>query len=117
MASTTLYPPIVDSYTSAFIASGDSAYCRVYYSLSKFSSSVDNIKSIHFSIAKQSSGQSVVERKESENGRYRSTGILVLNEKPKKVSGQENLYYTDILNEDIKNGWTPGWMYKIHPNN
>ena len=113
MASTTLFPPIVDSYTSAFIASGGSAYCRVYYSLSKFSSSVDNIKSIHFSIVKQSSGQSVVNRKENSEGRYRSTGIVVLNTKPIAVSGQENLYYTDILNEDIKGGWTPGWMYKI----
>lgn len=112
MASTTLYPPIVDSYTPAFIASGDAAYCRLYYSLSKFSSSVDTIKSIHISIVKQSSGQSVVNRKDG-NERFRSTGILVLNTKPIAVEGQENLYYTDILNEDIKNGWTIGWMYKI----
>ena len=38
MASASLYPPIVDSYTPAFIAS-EEAKCTVNFSLFKFSSS------------------------------------------------------------------------------
>ena len=75
MASATLYPPIVDTYTSAFIASGNSAYCRVYYSLSKFSISASNIKSVHFSITKQSSGENVLNKIDNvNNNRFRATG-------------------------------------------
>ena len=35
MASYVLYPPIVDGYMPSFVA-GNSSYCRVYFSLSKF---------------------------------------------------------------------------------
>ena len=116
MASTRLYPPIVDSVTPAFIASGDSSYCRLYFSLSKYSSSTSQIKSIHISVIKQSSGQSVV-RKVDSSTRFRSTGIIILNTSPIAVDGVQNLYYVDILNEDIKSGdltgWYPGWIYKI----
>lgn len=116
MASTTLYPPIVESTAPAFVASGDTAYCRFYFSLSKYSSSTSPIKSIHISIVKQSSGQSVV-RKTDNNGRYRSTGIIILNTAPIKVDDADNLYYVDILNEDVQSGdyagWYPGWIYKM----
>lgn len=117
MASTTLYPPIVDSYTPAFIADTDGK-CRIYYSLSKFSSSVDSIKSIHFNIVKQSSGESVVNRQDDTvNKRYRSAGILIIDTAAggiiNPVEGQDNLYYTEILASDIKNTWTQSWIYKI----
>ena len=57
MASTTLYPPIIDAYMPAFLASG---YCRLYFSMSEYSSSMENVQSTHLSIVKQSSGQNAV---------------------------------------------------------
>ena len=114
MASASLYPPSVDSYAAAFIASGDSAFCRLYFSLSKISTSTSPINSIHISVVKQSSGQSVVNKSDNAtSGRYRGTGIIILNSAPIAVPDRDNLYYVDILNEDIKGGWTPGWIYKI----
>lgn len=123
MASKILYPPIVDNYMPAFVAAvkGDNntqqntnAYCRVYFSLSKFNSSSD-FKSVHISVTKQGSGVSIVNKaNNSETHRYRATGIIVPSTGSnvvKKVA--ENLFYVDILNEDIKDGWTAGWIYKI----
>lgn len=118
MASTVLYPPVVESYTPAFVAANQNSYCRVYYSLSKFSSSVNNIKSIHFNIVKQSSGESVINKVNDEiNKRYRTAGVLIVDTAAggviNPVPGHSNLYYTDILASDIRNAWTVGWTYKI----
>lgn len=114
MASITLYPPTVPAYVNAFVASGDSGTCRLYFSLSKLSSSTASINGIHISVVKQTSGQSVINKVDNgAEGRYRAAGLLILNTKPIAVDGEDNLYYVDILNEDIKGGWTSGWIYKI----
>jgi len=118
MASTNLYPPIVDSITPAFIASGDSSYCRLYFSLSKYSSSTSPIKSIHISVIKQSTGQSVVNKEDNAAAqRFRATGIIIINGTPTAEDIERNLYYVDILNEDIQSGdikgWYPSWIYKM----
>lgn len=117
MASTNLYPPTIDTSLPAFVAVGE-AYCRVYFSLSKFSSSSSAIKSIHISVVKQSSGQSVVNKTDNASkNRFRSAGIIIINSAPKPVEDVSNYYYVDILNEDIKSGdsvgWQPGWIYKL----
>ena len=117
MASKTLYPPIVDSYTPAFIAMDESAKCKIYFSLSKFSSPISDIKSIHFSVTKQSSGENVINFEPARAGRFGATGTLIVNCGDGgviiPVEGQENLYYTELYNSDIKNGWTKSWIYKI----
>lgn len=119
MASTTLYPPIVDSITPAFVAYGSASYCRLYFSLSKHSSSsLSQIKSIHISVIKQNTGQNVVNKTDNASiGRYRATGIIIVNRGPSIADRDRNLYYVDILNEDIQSGdqigWYPGWIYKI----
>lgn len=117
MASINLFPPTLETSLPAFVAAGE-AYCRVYFSLSKFSSSSAAIKSVHLSVVKQSSGQSVINKVDNvEKGRYRASGILIINSAPKAVEDVENYYYIDILNEDIKSGdsigWQAGWIYKI----
>lgn len=115
MASAVLYPPIVDSYSPAFVA-GNTSYCRVYFSLSKFTSFSD-IASVQATVVRQDSGLSAVNDKENSAGHYRLTGII-LNLIPKPTN-KNNLYYVDILNEDLKSssenytGWIPGWVYKI----
>lgn len=114
MASTILYPPTLDKYTPAFIASGNSAFCRVYFSFSKISLSTAPISSVQVSVIKQNTGRSVVKREDdAAAGRYRGSGIIIINSAPIPVVGEENLYYIDILNSDIINGWTVGWIYKI----
>ena len=68
MASSVLYPPIVDNFLPAFVAE-DNAVCKVYFSLSKFNSS-DDFKTVHVAIYKQDSGLNIV-NKEDSNDRYR----------------------------------------------
>jgi hypothetical protein len=117
LASSSLYAPTINTSLPAFIATGKS-YCRVYFSLSEFSSSSAPIKSVHISVVKQSNGQSVIRKTDNAaDGRYRSAGILIINSAPKLVDSAENYYYVDVLDEDIASGdsigWQPGWIYKI----
>ena len=117
MASSSLYAPTINTSLPAFVATGKS-YCRVYFSLSKFSSSSAPIKSVHLSVVKQNNGQSVIRKTDNAaDGRYRSAGILIINTAPKPVDGVNNYYYVDVLDEDISSGdttgWQPGWIYKI----
>lgn len=111
MSSKVIYPPIVDSYMPAFKAGSSPA--RIYFSLSKYNSSSD-FTSVHASVVKQDTGMSVV----NTNGAYHATGII-LNLTPIKVLDEDNLYYVEIQNSDLKsqygsfNGWIPGWIYKV----
>ena len=114
MASTTLYSPTVNTYLPAFVV-GSSSKCRFYFSLSKYSSSSpSSIKQIHISVVKQNNGQSVVNKVDNASqGRYRASGIIMINTAPTPVIDKKNLYYVDILNEDIMSGWQAGWIYKV----
>lgn len=130
MASTVIYPPIVDNYMPAFIA-GDKSYCRVYFSLSKFNSSTD-FKSVHVSIKKRDTGETVVStspvsgtisytdtNNETKTATvYRGTGIIL--DMPFVIESiNDNLYYIDIDTTNLwtKNGsysgWIPGEVYKV----
>lgn len=110
MASSVLYPPIVNDYASAFIAAEDSI-CRIFFSLSKFNASTD-FTSAHCSILKQGSGANMVNRRENEENRFRNAG-LIINIPVEKVEDTDNLYYIDLINADVLNGWEPGCIYKI----
>ena len=114
MASKTLYPPILDTYMPAFVAK-EGATCSVYFSLSKFNSSSD-FDSVHISVIKQGSGTSVVNKSNGnaneEQQRYRATGIILV-AKTQITKVGDNLFCVEIKNEDILNGWTTGWIYKI----
>lgn len=118
MSSKILYPPVLDSYTPAFQA-GEGSYCRVYFSLSKFNSASD-FSSLHVSISKQGNGINILNTQDNPDlNRYRATGII-LNVPFVKVEDKDNLFYFDILNEDLASkdikgytGWIPGWIYKI----
>lgn len=124
MASYTLYPPIVDESMPAFVA-GDNSYCRIYFSLSKFNSSID-FKNAQVSITKQSTGEKVVNAVDgiitydtSKTAKvYRSAGIII--DMPVICQSQdENIYYIDIdnsnlnTNDQVYNGWVAGIIYKI----
>lgn len=108
MASVSLYPALVDSYTPAFV--GDK--CTLNFSLSAFNAESD-FSSIHITVSKQSNGENIInDVNNAEQGRYRANKILILNsESYTKTSDGE--YSVEILNEDIQNGWAVGEIYKI----
>ena len=112
MASKVLYAPVIDSYMPAFIGSESSGACDVCFSLSKFNGSVD-IEGIQVSIAKQGNGMTVINPVDSDSDEiYRSNGrIIIINVEPAK--GSDGLYHFSLTNNDIRNGWTSGWVYKI----
>lgn len=120
MSSRILYPPILDSYMPAFVASGAGAKCRVFFSLSKFNKRTD-FSSAHVSIVKQDNGLNMVSKTDNVNhapARYRATGII-LNVPVYSDPSHPDMWYIDIENEDLMSndgvykGWQPGWIYKI----
>lgn len=115
MANINLYPPVLENTLPAFlVTNNDDSYCRVYFSLSKLSTYEGSIKSIHASVINQRTGQSVVKKVDNPSKqRYRKTGIIIINKAPIAVSNSNNLYYVDILNDDINGRWNPGTIYKI----
>lgn len=118
MASSVLYPPIVNSYQSAYLANitPENNNCKIYFSLSKFNGSAD-IGTVHASVVLQSTGMSVVKASD-EGDHYRSTGIII-NLTPVRVIEEDNLYYVEIpgtdlcLTKDGYVGWIPGNIYKV----
>lgn len=115
MASISLYPPVLENTLPAFLVTdNDDSYCRVYFNLSKLSTYEGSIRSVHVSVINQKTGQSVVNKVDNiSKQRYRKTGIIIINKPPVAVTNSNNLYYVDILNEDIKDRWQPGTIYKI----
>jgi len=122
MASSTLYPPLVNSYEPAFIA-GSSSSLRVYFSLSRLSNIPAGTElTVHAQIYRQDGVKVLNTNNDIVNKRYRATGII-LNLVPTKSETEDNLYYITINNSDLKSlvtlsgttfaGWIPGWTYKI----
>lgn len=120
MASMSLYPPIVDSSMPAFNVNKP---CTIYYSLSKFNSTID-IRSIHISVVYQKDGVNAVNKSDDElsnnpseeernQRRFRKSGIIIINQSPTPVQGETNLYSIDIRPEDLLKGWSEGDLYKI----
>ena len=119
MASTTIYPPIVNDYEPAFVA-GDDAKLRMYFNLSSLSGEVPEGFYIHAQIIRKDGVQVVNLENDSEHDLYRATGTI-LNLMPFRVS--TGYYYVDIDNSNLKSiatfdgvtfeGWIPGWIYKI----
>lgn len=105
---TILYPPIVDSSMPVF---NKKNACTILYSLSKFNSDND-IKNIQISITYQKGGGNAVNKTNS-NGRFRQSGIIIINQSPIPVIGKNNLYSININPEDIEGGWSDGDMYKV----
>ena len=115
MASREIYPPIIDSYMPAFNKDGN---CRVYFSLSKFNGSIkpDNLR-IHVAVMKQNNGLTVVNPVD-EGNIYRSNGKVIINKKFSQVKDSKgenitNLQSFELTPNDINNGQTAGWVYKI----
>ena len=132
MASSTLYPPVIDDFRPAFPASIADDDNLFYFSLSKFNATKD-VASIHVSVVKQDTGMNVVKAVDDpipegatpeaiEKIHFRGTGIIT-NVAYSKIDGEENLYSFVIPKSDLYvkdntdgnsyQGWIPGWIYKI----
>jgi len=122
MASSTLYPPLVNSFEPAFVA-GSNSSLRVYFSLSSLSNiPVGTGLTVHAQIYRQDGVKVLNTVNDTINKRYRATGII-LNLVPTKSDVNDNYYYVTINNSDLKSavtlggttykGWIPGWIYKI----
>ena len=120
MASSTLYPPILNYSEPAFIvAEGKNNVCKINFALSDFSTTSEeqSIKGIQVSIIRQSTGQNVVNKIDDEiNKRYRKTGIILLSSSDIKQN-TDGTYYIEIYDSDIQSGdesgWVAGWIYKV----
>lgn len=120
MAGYNLYPPIIEDHMPTFAIYANNGnrqinnVCKVYFSLSKFNIGSD-FSSVQAVITKQDTGRNVV-RKEDDNGRFRSTGVIL--DIPFKYD-EENGYYIEINDYDLATqwssftGWVPGCIYKI----
>ena len=120
MASSTLYPPILNYSEPAFIvAEGKNNVCKINFALSDFSTTSEeqSIKGIQVSIIRQSTGQNVVNKiDDQDNKRYRKTGIILLSSSDIKQN-TDGTYYIEIYDSDIQSGdesgWVAGWIYKV----
>ena len=120
MASSTLYPPILNYSEPAFIvAEGKNNVCKINFALSDFSTTSEeqSIKGIQVSIIRQSTGQNVVNKIDDQtNKRYRKTGIILLSSSDIKQN-TDGTYYIEIYDSDIQSGdesgWVAGWIYKV----
>lgn len=99
-----LYPPIIASSMPAFNAKADSV--RVYYTLPNYNSSqFDDIKSVHYTVRRQSSNVNVL------NGEIgKATAFQADQQGYDKAL---NRYYIDINAGDIKGGFQPEALYKV----
>ena len=109
MASRTLYPPLVEDSLPAFMVSNGTL--RVPVSYSKFNNPGE-IASAHVSIVKKDTGMNVVNTIDGDD-RYRATGIILNVPIRSTTINGETSNYIEIRSNDLKNGWMPGWYYKI----
>lgn len=100
-----LYPPIIDTYMPAFIASSEGqGECRIYFSLSKYNIAED-IKSIWITINNQYTNESVINT---------STGLKIFNRLNEDTTrAGDDRYYITITDGDIVNGWVLNQLYKV----
>lgn len=116
MASTVLYPAIINSTMPAFVVLPNTENsCRIYFSLSKFNSTTD-FTSVQVSLKKQSTGENVVNTSDG-GGLYRATGIIL--DVPFTATMNENEYFIELSDDNLKtvrgayHGWLPGELYQI----
>lgn len=135
MASTNLYPPIVNNTEPAFVVKDknviidDRGILRINFYLSALSGEIDlETLSVHAKIQNSKNVKVINTRADiSDLGdetilpsvyRLRGAGII-LNLKPQRDENIEGLYYIEIKAKDVANtagdyeNWIPGWAYKV----
>ena len=104
--STNLYPPIVDTYMPAFIATAVEGNCNIYFSLSKYNSLTD-IKSVWISVNNQYTNESVLAD---------PLGLKAYKGTPSVDETREgdDKYYITINKNDLKDKeWALNQLYKV----
>lgn len=106
MASTVLYPPIVDSYQPAFPATSE---CTIPFHMSKMNMSEASFAAIHLSVFDAKTGRSVVNTASSTTDRNRMTGVILINIDKTKPLPQS----ITLTNDDIAGGFAEGGLYRV----
>ena len=105
MLSNQLYPPIIDTYMPAFVASENGGKCTIRFSLSKYNS-LESIKTVWITVNNQFTNESVVNT---------STGLLYFNKEDIEVAdiSSDDKYSITISSDKIIDGWTLNQLYKV----
>lgn len=111
MASTSLYPPIVNTYMPAFVPD-EVGGCKIYFSLSQYNTE-DEIKGVQVIVNNQKNNQSVVNSSNYSMGIIRKTtlnkddnGYYIILNRGQDVAFETDNYYKvqlrfDNVNDDI----------------
>lgn len=103
---TNLYPPIVDTYMPAFIATAVDGNCNIYFSLSKYNS-LNDIKSVWVSVSNQYTNESVLA---DPLGLKAFAGTPSVDE----TRDGDDKYYITLNKSDLKDGeWALNQLYKV----
>lgn len=105
MKNNNLYPPIVNTYTPAFVI-GTSATCRIYFSLSVYTS-LNMIQNAQVSVKNQLTNANVLKR-----SAYPS-GIKICKIKTDDDKKSDDKYYIEIKTEDLEDNFQINQYYKV----
>lgn len=120
MATTTLYPPVVDTYMPAFTVTEEGkniSPCRVYFAISNYNvlgqdkekdAKDGRIRSVWVSITNQYTNASVVKTDPWKSGLISFDSIGIDNTRE-----GDDKYYIDITDTMLEKGWERGQVYKI----
>ena len=99
-----LYPPIIDTYMPAFVATSTSGACNIYFSLSKYNVPND-IKSVWVSVTNQYTNESVLTS---------NIGVKYFDSfSTDNAKLGDDKYFITLYNQDIKGGWVLNQLYKV----
>lgn len=104
-----LYPPVMDTYTPAFLVGSSDIQkntCRVYFSISLYNS-LNDIKNAQVIVANQNTNLSVLDK-----SKY-PCEIMLTDIKTDLTRVSDDKYYIEIKNSDIEEGFQINQYYKV----
>lgn len=111
MASSNLYPPVIDTYMPAFITdfqATNASVCRVYFSLSSYNSIEDiNRYAVQVTVTNQNSNVTAL------NLTSYPSGIMLKQMFEDYDRKSDDKWYINIYGTDIKNGFNINTYYKV----
>jgi len=101
VATTNLYPPVLDTYMPAFVINGNNTSCKIYFSLSEYNN-ISEIANAQVTISNQYNNLSVLD-----------STLYPCEIAIKTIYEDSNGYYITIANSDIQDGFINDTNYKV----
>ena len=99
-----LYPPIIDTYMPAFVATTINEACRIYFALSDYNS-LSDINSVWVSVVNQYTNETAL---------VSPIELKVFNSiSVDNTRSGDDKYYITLQGSDIKGGWVLNQLYKV----